>query len=120
MDVQTKRPPRDRPVFIDIMIIGAVIAALMFAGLKLLGETHLAWNERYGDVPAAEPPPPPPAPAMTQGRAWTAADDAEYLRLKAEAAERGRRYEEAMRDTRCINGTRFKIEGSTYTSVGRC
>ncbi|MGJ4801772.1 hypothetical protein [Luteimonas sp. SDU82] len=122
MDVQgSSRPKRDRPIFVDILLIGAVMAALMYGGLRLLGSTHDAWAARYGSKPAPAPTrnaqatrPPPPT------RTWTAADDAEYWRLKAEAEARRRQYESMQRNTRCIDGTLFHVEGSSYTSAGRC
>lgn len=120
MDDQHSRPKRDRPIFVDIMLIGAVMAALMYGGLRLLGKTHDAWDVRYGDAPAAAAVEPTPAPAPKPGKPWTAADDAEYYRLKAEAEARRRRYEGSAGNTRCIDGTLFRVEGNSYTSLGRC
>lgn len=120
MDVQHSRPKRDRPIFVDIMLIGAVMAALMYGGLRLLGKTHDAWDMRYGDAPTPEAPAEAPTPAAKPGKPWTAADDAEYYRLKAEAEARRRRYEGSSGNTRCIDGTLFRVEGNSYTSLGRC
>lgn len=139
MDAPTIRPVRDRPVFVDLLVIAALLAGLMYGGLQLLGRTHVAWEARYGDqVETATPSEiregaavlassssaaPSRQSTSTQQaprRGWTAADDAELERLRAEAAARLRAYEARTRNTRCIDGTLFKVEGSTYTNIGRC
>lgn len=116
MNERTARRRRDRPIFFDIIVIGLAIVALMYGGLRLLSRTHDAWDARYGEKrPTSRQALAATEPQRTQG--WTAADDEEYFRLKAEAAERKKRHEA---NTRCINGTLFRIEGSSYTNIGRC
>lgn len=119
MDIQGSRPKRDRPFFVDLLIIGAAIAALMYGGLRLLARTHTAWEHRYGEKPT---------PAATSG--WTIAQEAEYQRLRAEALERRLRYDSnqpatlpgpvPMRNRRCIDGILFAEVDGAITNVGRC
>lgn len=49
MDRYRPKPKRDRPLFLDILIIGAAIAALMYGGLHLLGKTRNAWDARNAE-----------------------------------------------------------------------
>jgi hypothetical protein len=119
MDDRGARPKRDRPIFFDLLLIAAVMAFLMWGGLKLLARTHSAWDTRYGD--RAEPPPAALPPAATQAVKWSEADEAEYARLKKEAEQRLRAFEaNEQHTTRCIAGTLFKVDGNSYTNVGRC
>lgn len=119
MDERGARPERDRPIFFDLLLIAAVMVFLMWGGLKLLARTHTAWDTRYGD--RAKPPPAGLPAATPQTIGWTQADEAEYLRLKKEAEQRLRAYEAAQnRNTRCIAGTLFEVNGNSYTNIGRC
>lgn len=121
MDRPTKPQRRERPLFLDIAIIGLSIAALMYGGLRLLSRTHDAWDARYGDQPRSQMPAPPAAAAAKPPiSTWTAADEAELQQLRKEARDRKRAYEAKAMKTRCINGTLFRIEGSSYTNIGRC
>lgn len=119
MDDRGARPKRDRPIFLDLLLTAAVMVFLMWGGLKLLARTHSAWDTRYGD--RAEPPPSTLTEATTQNVEWTEADEAEYVRLKKEAEQRLRAYEAAQnRNTRCIAGTLFEVNGNSYENIGRC
>lgn len=43
---RTKRPERERRGMLEIFAIGAVIAGLFYAGVRLLGDTHVAFDAR--------------------------------------------------------------------------
>lgn len=116
------KPEKDRRGALEIFAIGVIVAGLFYAGVRLIGETHLAFDARKEARAAkhAEPRAASIPAAQTKAATWGPEQDAEYVRLKAEAEERRRRHEADQRNTRCIGGTLFKVEGSSYTSVGRC
>lgn len=116
------KQPRERGGMLEIVLIAGFIAALLYSGVKLLGDTHIAFDarneakaerrEHYREISHPKP---------TGKTEWTAADEAEYQRLKHEAAARPRAYEarEGV-NTRCIAGTLFQVEGTSYTNIGSC
>lgn len=119
MDVHNSRPKRDRPIFVDLLIIGLAIVALTYGGLRLLAKTHSAWQSRYGE---------PLTTAAASG--WTIEQEAEYQRLRAEMLERRLRHEathpatlpdpELIKNSRCIDGVLFAEVQGAITNVGRC
>jgi hypothetical protein len=115
------RPPKpepDRRGALEIFVIGAVVAGLFYAGVRLIGDTHVAFDARkearaarHAEIRAA---------SMPQPVAWGPDEDAEYLRLKAEAEARRLRIEADQRQTRCVGGVLFRVDGNSYTNIGRC
>lgn len=113
-----QRPTRERRGALEIFLIGAVVAGLFYGGLRLIGDTHVAFDARKAErqqrfQEAREA-------SMPKAATWGPDQEAEYSRLKAEAEERRKRYEAEQQDTRCIGGTLFKIDGNSYTNIGRC
>lgn len=128
MDEKASRRPGDRPLFVDLLVIGAVLVALMYGGLQLLGRTHLAWADRYGSSPKPTPAVAPPRQGPG-GNAWTVEQEAEYQRLRAEMLERRLKHEglatpgsdaQPMRNQRCIDGVLFAEVDGAITNIGRC
>ncbi len=116
-------------MFVDLLVIGGVLIALMYGGLQLLGRTHLAWADRYGDSPKPAHPA-TAARAPKPGSGWTVEQEAEYQRLRAEALERRLKHEgagappasevESLKGQRCIDGVLFAEVDGAITNVGRC
>lgn len=117
MDVKHSRPRRDRPIFIDIVLIGAVMAALMYGGLRLLGKTHDAWDVRYGDAPAAHVDPDPVAEPDAAVRRDLARRQLEAIRAHRQQLEQA---QAGMKNRRCVGGVIFAEVDGVLTNVGRC
>lgn len=125
MDVQTSRAKRDRPLFLDLLLIAAVMAFLMWGGLRLLGRTHVAWEDRNAERATR-------TEAIQQAAARGLAESKRVAsERKREAASRQldqirqtrmqlEQQEARLRNKRCLHGILFAEIDGVLTNVGRC
>jgi hypothetical protein len=125
MDVQNSRPKQDRPIFLDLLLIAAVMAFLMWGGLRLLGRTHVAWDDRNTEratrTEAIQQ-------AAARGRADYERAEADHRQAAAlqqlEQIRRARaemeQREARMRNRRCLHGILFAEIDGVLTNIGRC
>lgn len=122
MDVQQSRRPRDRPLFLDLLLIAAVMAFLMWGGLTLLGRTHAAWDARSTE-------------RATRAESIRLAAERGIAESKQVKADRNRalveqrlqqirdereRQEARIRKGRCVHGILFAEIDGALTNIGKC
>lgn len=115
MDAQQQRPKPDRPIFIDIMLIGAAMAALLYSGARLLGETRIAWNAREAEKAKD---------AAVRSAIVAEAGHAEEARRQLERIQAERARIEAAqarwKNRRCVGNVLFAEVDGELRNVGRC
>ena len=96
---------RERTGIVQIMVIGAVLAAALYGGVRLLGNTHAAWDQRQAARKAYATE---IRNASREARAQEESDIAEAKLLQLVEHRRNRARGLADGSLRCINGQLFK------------
>lgn len=103
--IQKPQDRRERTGIVQIVLIAAVLLAALYGGLRLLGATHAAWEQRNAERSSA---------AKAIRLASERAQESEHARVQQAQLETVRQereeYEEAIRNgrIRCINGQLFQ------------
>ena len=112
--LQKPQERRERTGVLQIILITAVLLAALYGGLRLLGATHAAWNDRQEKRSAY---------ATAIREASERANEKEHERVqmaRIEAVRREQReYDEAIRDgrLRCINGQLFRRLDNGWANI---